>query len=218
MCLLNKILFIHKNLNTAFSQFLLNERILDWYEVNPNNYFEIKQDLVFISSALKKDSLLTLAKLFDERDNKSISVQKICKNINSVRNNKDKEIDKKIKTVSNQIIDIINNNQDMLNKLITWRDKYLAHFDKQIMNNPNLIYQAKVDFKKLLIMVKNIYDKFNEIIYNFKSKKISLTYDVYNNSIDSLFFRYLVGLDVLYNSNQDVDEFYKKINFPISKK
>lgn len=218
MCLLNKILFIHKNLNTAFSQFLLNDRILDWYEVNPNNYFEIKQDLVFISTALKKDSLLTLAKLFDERDNKSISVQQICKNINSVRNNKDKEIDKKIKTVSNQIIDIINNNQDMLNKLITWRDKYLAHFDKQIMNNPNLIYQAKVDFKKLLIMVKNIYDKFNEIIYNFKSKKISLTYDVYNNSIDTLFFRYLVGLDVLYNSNQNVDEFYKKINFPISKK
>ena len=218
MCLLNKILFIHKNLNTAFSQFLLNDRILDWYEVNPNNYFEIKQDLVFISTALKKDSLLTLAKLFDERDNKSISVQQICKNINSVRNNKNKEIDKKIKTVSNQIIDIINNNQDMLNKLITWRDKYLAHFDKQIMNNPNLIYQAKVDFKKLLIMVKNIYDKFNEIIYNFKSKKISLTYDVYNNSIDTLFFRYLVGLDVLYNSNQNVDKFYKKINFPISKK
>lgn len=218
MCLLNKILFIHKNLNTAFSQFLLNDRILDWYEVNPNNYFEIKQDLVFISTALKKDSLLTLAKLFDERDNKSISVQQICKNINSIRNNKDKEIDKKIKTVSNQIIDIINNNQDMLNKLITWRDKYLAHFDKQIMNNPNLIYQAKVDLKKLLIMVKNIYDKFNEIIYNFKSKKISLTYDVYNNSIDTLFFRYLVGLDVLYNSNQNVDEFYKKINFPISKK
>lgn len=218
MCLLNKILFIHKNLNTAFSQFLLNDRILDWYEVNPNNYFEIKQDLVFISTALKKDSLLTLAKLFDERDNKSISVQKICKNINSVRNNKNKEIDKKIKTVSNQIIDIINNNQDMLNKLITWRDKYLAHFDKQIMNNPNLINQAKVDLKKLLIMVKNIYDKFNEIIYNFKAKKISLTYDVYNNSIDTLFFRYLVGLDVLYNSNQNVDEFYKKINFPISKK
>ena len=81
MCLLNKILFIHKNLNTAFSQFLLNDRILDWYEVNPNNYFEIKQDLVFISTALKKDSLLTLAKLFDERDNKSISVQQICKNI-----------------------------------------------------------------------------------------------------------------------------------------
>lgn len=218
MCLLNKILFIHKNLNTAFSQFLLNDRILDWYEINPNNYFEIKQDLVFISNSLKKDSLLTLAKLFDERDNKSISVQKICKNINSVRNNKDKEIDKKIKTLSNQIIDIINNNQDMLNKLITWRDKYLAHFDKQIMNNPNLIYQAKVDLKKLLTMVKNIYDKFNEIIYNFKSKKISLTYDVYNNSIDTLFFRYLVGLDVLYNPNQDVDEFYKKINYPISKK
>lgn len=218
MCLLNKILFIHKNLNTAFSQFLLNDRILDWYEINPNNYFEIKHDLVFISNALKKDSLLTLAKLFDERDNKSISVQKICKNINSVRNNKDKEIDKKIKTLSNQIIDIINNNQDMLNKLITWRDKYLAHFDKQIMNNPNLIYQAKVDLKKLLTMVKNIYDKFNEIIYNFKSKKISLTYDVYDNSIDTLFFRYLVGLDVLYNPNQDVDEFYKKINYPISKK
>lgn len=210
--MLKKLLFIQKNLNNAFSQYMINNRILDWYEDNPNEYIEIKQDLFMISEALKNAAFITIAKLFDDRSNDSIFVDNICSNISSRKIFKDKEKQRKAILIADRIKKIINDNQTEISNLCVWRDKYLAHFDRKILNDPETIYSAELNDVKIFDMVKKIYECIKELIELYNNKRITMTYDFYGNSIDALFFRYLVGGDVLYNKNNDIDisTIYKK--------
>lgn len=218
MKLLNKIFFVHKKLNSVISQLLLNERINDWYELDKNNYFEIINDLGFISSALKENAFITVSKLFDDRDPNSINVQKITANIKSTKVFKERDKQSNALEISTRIDGYIRTYQSLVDNLQTWRDKYLAHFDKTILNNPHKIQTATISLNDVISLCNAIFTEINYLIVLFDEKKIKQTFEVYGNSIDTLFFRYLAGLDILYGENGKLGYYLHKINFPKSEK
>lgn len=209
------LMFLHKSLNDSYSMFNMNERINDWYEKDKNKYSRLRNDLGFISHSLRDMSFLTISKLLDDRDSESMSVQGLTKNILSTKIVKNKNINEQIRKIAQSIDYEILKNQNEIIKLQTWRDKYFAHFDKKIINNPNIFIEANYNANDLIVLVKFIYTELNKILVLLGEDEISLTYDIYKNSIDSLFFNYEVADKLLYSGNQSlVEEMYKTIEFP----
>lgn len=207
--------FLLKSLNDAYSMYHINERINDWYERDKDKYIEVDNDLGFISYSLKEVAFLSISKLFDNRDKDSISVQGLVKLIFSCKIVKDDVIYNQLKTFAQNIDNEINNNKNNLDNIILWRDKYFAHYDKKILNDPSLFVQANYNSIELINLVKTVYDELNNILVLINDNKISLTYDVFDNSIDNLFFKYEVADKILHSENQSfIEELYKTIDYP----
>ncbi len=222
MELIEEIKFIHLKLNSAYSQYCINERINDWYDKYKNKFNQIRNQLGEISQSLKYESLITISKIFDDRydknsSNDSICIQGVCRRIISTKIIKDKKQNKSIQNIANNILDKINNNSKDLNDLHTWRDKYFAHYDKKIFNQPQIFVNASYDVKKIILMVKDIFQDLNKIFEKLNEEQVSLTQDVLGNSIDLLFFKYLIGFDILENHKVlPLEEYYKVFKIPKS--
>ena len=209
------LMFLQKSINDSFSMFNMNERINDWYEKDKIKYSRLQNDLGFISHSLRDTSFLTISKLLDDRDSESMSIQGLTKNILSTKIVKDIIINEQIRKIAQTISCEILKNQKEILKLQTWRDKYFAHFDKKIINTPSIFVESRYNVNDLMNLVKFIYAELNKILILIGGDAISLTYDVYENSIDGLFFNYEVADKLLYSGNQSlVEEMYKTIEFP----
>ena len=184
MNLLQKIYLIQSQLNSAISEYYLNERINYWYEQNPNDYSTILQDLGTITESLRNECLITIAKVFDSRDKKSISFQKIVNLINDTKCVENEEKHRTLKNIANDAQSIIDNHN--IKELISWRDHYLAHLDKSLKK----YMQMNFDVPYLISICSNIFSILNKILKIFGEDEILLTADIYKNSIDKLFIKY----------------------------
>ena len=189
--LIKTLKFLHSKISEVQNNYYLNERINDWYEIDKSSYGILKNDLGHISHSLKEQSMLTAAKLFDG-DPDSLSIQSVSNFINS---NKilDKQNDLKLKELAKNIDTLISDNKDELSNLRTFRDNYLAHFDKKLRNTNSNIFLLKLDSAKIIALLENIFDLMNNMFELLGHDKISSCHNTFGNSIDILFEDYQFG-------------------------
>ncbi|MBQ7351348.1 MAG: hypothetical protein IJW59_00565 [Clostridia bacterium] len=214
---INCLKFLHSKMSESITNYYINERINDWYEKDSNLYAVVKNDLGHISHALKESYLITFSKLFDEDFKESICVQNLMKIIQSCKIVKDDLTHKSLKEFATKVLLIIENTKTELNNLNTWRDKYLAHYDKKLRNNDALLKETKCNVELVLNLVENVYNLFNDILTSLGQEKISSSHNTFENSIDTLFFNFELGEKVLRQEGYEkLNSIISTINFPNS--
>lgn len=141
--------------------------------------------------------MITFSKLFDEDFEETICVQNLMKIIQSCKIVKDENTHKLLKDLAFKILSNIENSKNELNNLNTWRDKYLAHYDKKLRNNDTLLKESKLNIKSILGLVENIYSLFNDLFSLLGEDKVSTPHESLGNSIDTLFLNFELGKKVL---------------------
>ena len=203
--------FIDSKLNEAYSCYLINERINDWYELDKSLYTTFKNDLGYITNSLREGLLLTLSKIFDDRNSGSICIQNICNIILSTKIVDDKSLHIKMKCLAKDIIDEIQINQVYLQDLSNWRDKALAHYDKSLKTTKIVI--SNID--KLISLLIFTQQKINSILNLLGRESIEFTYRTFRNSIDNLFVSYNIGNKLQETANcEQFKELWLNVNIP----
>lgn len=183
-------------LSNCFTYYVLNERLIDWYEANKTRLDDSKLFLSFTSRALQEKWIIQFVSLFLEKEGKNVI--RFC---NFVQSTSPKLNDWITPNIVNEVSNIkqnISKNDDIIKSAKAWRDKVFAHNDKIIFNKKEQTQFAKTNIANA--------EKINNLIYD--------TYSSFNNILNSLgkqkrCFKYVNILDI-----DNFFYFSKNLTFP----
>ncbi len=187
---IKKLSFYHLQINECYSCYVQNVRINDWYDKYKKDFSRIKSLLGVFSRAMLNDFYITVSKLFDNRNPKSLCIQRF---INTIKDNCiiDKTTTKQLQESAKKLEEIIIEEDINLKALHDWRDKYYAHYDKQILST-SLKNLDSIDTDRIINLVKFTWETLNEMLKVLGEEKIVPMCDIVNEMND-LFGYYLLG-------------------------
>lgn len=146
----------------------------------PNETKQISFFLQAVLNSLLKSSLLDISKILDNRNDKNIyrllevcnqNIKLFCEEENSI-----KEKNEKIKTIK-LLKEKVDNKQDLIKKIIKYRDKSLAHTDKKYFGDVSKLFKEyKTTYEEIEGILELIVNSLNELLYS-----LSNTTYVFNN-------------------------------------
>jgi len=167
------------NLNSRLE---LYDQIFDYRdEIANNSYF-----MSLVLSSFSKDIIMTLSKFYENmirRKNSDYDINDYLNLCEKIYNSeiyffKYSDISNKIEEHKKRIEEM----KDVVNKLLVWRDKKIAHFDKEpFINRKFLIEEAPISKKELEQLKKIIIDILNTYSYAYSGKIYAYRHKSINN-------------------------------------
>lgn len=163
------------------SCYYFNEAICDLVQSKPSTLFEYKLCLPTLTGALKYKQQ-TVAAILLCRNDKSKSIPKSIDRILSEKIIDDMLSYQKIKAILHKINERIDQNNDNILELKTYRDKVYAHFEQPLFDeNWQVEFKEEhnLDFTKLITLFVSIFNDFSKVL-------VILGAEPYENSLINL--------------------------------
>lgn len=139
-------------------------------DIYPNETKQISFFIHTVLTSLLKNILLGIAKIIDSREDKNIykllevcnqNIKIFCEDEKSI-----KEKNEKLNIIKS-IKEKIDQKQDLIKKLTTYRDKFFAHSDKKYFRNIHRLFKEfKTTYEDIESILKLIEGFLNELLYS----------------------------------------------------
>ena len=183
--LCNDIKYYQMYLKELLTDYYINESICDFYETDKGQFIRYGNCLGNITRALSyRQHMLCYLLFYEDKDSKSIP--KLLNRIRDTKLLKDKELDKAIKYLANEIEAMVKSASCDIENLKEYRHKVYAHWNVNLFNTEwqkqfkkNHIF----DYEKIISLSKKCIETFG-VILNFLGQNSYFSPEVEKGYID----------------------------------
>ena len=183
--LCNDLKYYQMYLKELLTDYYINESICDFYENEKSKFIKYGDCLGNISHALSyRQHMLCYLLFYEDKDSKSIP--KLLNRIRDTKLLKDKQLDKAIKFLANEIETIVKSASCDIENLKEYRHKVYAHWDVNLFNTDwqkQFKKDHAFDYEKIINLSKKCIETF-ELIISFLGQDSYLYTKVETQYID----------------------------------